>query len=412
MSWIDRLIEAAYTSPSGTRTTFTYEDVAQSFDKKTTAFEFPDADGTYIQDQGASGRKLPLQCIFHGDDYDLEANAFLDILAERGTGRLEHPIYGIRDVIPFGPVSRSDRLKSGGNQAVISVLFWETTGVVYPSSQADPSSQVITAVDEYNASAAAAFENQTSLDSTVEKASLQGSYQLLLDSVDAGLKDIAATQEDVESQFNAVKDSINNSIDILISQPLTLAFQSNILMQAPSRAQTSITARLDAYGNLLNIITAQADASPGLDSESSNKFHSDDLFGSTYISGSVLSAVNNQFQTKSEALGAADAILSQMDNLIVWRDANYASLGEVDTGEAYQQLLEAVGLAAGFLVEISFTLKQERIITLDRSRTVIDLIAELYGVVDSELDFFINSNNLSGSEILELPEGREILYYV
>ena len=79
---------------------------------------------------------------------------------------------------------------------------------------------------------------------------------------------------------------------------------------------------------------------------------------------------------------------------------------------AYQQLQEAAALTAGFLVFISFSLKQERRLVLDRARTVIDLAAELYGSVDDPLDFFIASNRLSGSEILELPIGREVVYYV
>jgi len=61
---------------------------------------------------------------------------------------------------------------------------------------------------------------------------------------------------------------------------------------------------------------------------------------------------------------------------------------------------------------LSFSLKQERSIVLDRARTIVDISAELYGEVDAQLDFLINSNNLSGSEILEVPKGREIVYYV
>jgi len=71
-----------------------------------------------------------------------------------------------------------------------------------------------------------------------------------------------------------------------------------------------------------------------------------------------------------------------------------------------------VALTAGFLVEISFNLKQERRIILTRNRSIIDLVAELYGTVDDQLDFLISSNDLSGSEILEVPKGREIVYYV
>jgi len=84
----------------------------------------------------------------------------------------------------------------------------------------------------------------------------------------------------------------------------------------------------------------------------------------------------------------------------------------IDTGELYDPLQQAVALTAGFLVQVSFTLRQERTRILEKDRTVHDLVAELYGRVDEELDFFINSNALTGSEILELPKGKEIVYYV
>ncbi len=64
------------------------------------------------------------------------------------------------------------------------------------------------------------------------------------------------------------------------------------------------------------------------------------------------------------------------------------------------------------MIEISFSLKAERRITLDRARTIIDLSAELYGEIDGSLDALINNNALSGSEIFELPRGRTIVYYI
>ena len=146
--------------------------------------------------------------------------------------------------------------------------------------------------------------------------------------------------------------------------------------------------------------------------ETANEFYTRDIYASTYISGEVLSVVNNQFATRTEAISAAEFILNEMDALTVWRDANIQLLDIIDTGEAYQQLQESVAITAGFLVEISFTLKQERSIVLDRARTIIDLSAEIYGSIDDQLDFLIESNNLSGSEILELPKGREIVFYI
>lgn len=414
MAWNDRIREAAYTSPSGSRITFDYENVRKTVNKKTTGFEFPDADGTFVQDLGHSGRRYPLRVFFWGDDYDQQADAFELALLERGTGRLEHPIYGTVDVVPFGTITRRDDLKTAANQAVLEITLWETIGLVYPTSQSDPASGVLAAVDDYNAAASAEFEDVTNLDSAVDSATFKNDYQALLDSASSGLQAIADTQDDVRKQFDAINDSINQGIDILIAQPLTLAFQTTQLIQSPARALSNIEARLTAYGDLANsIITGEgAVVTPSTDASSSNKFHTNDLYASTYVTGSVVSVVNNQFTTKTEALEAADAILTQLDDVINWRDDNFQSLGEVDTGSAYQQLQEAVALTAGFLVEISFSLKQERSIILNRNRTIIDLAAELYGSVDDQLDFLISSNNLTGSEILELPKGREIVYYV
>lgn len=414
MAWNDRIREAAYTSPGGDRITFAYENVRKTVDKKTTGFEFPDANGTFVQDLGHTGRRYPLRVFFWGDDYDQEADQFEAALLERGTGRLEHPIYGTVDVVPFGTITRRDDLKTAANQAVVEVTFWETIGLVYPAAQTDPASAVLTAVDEYNEAVAAEFEDVTSLDSAVEQASFKNSYEALLDSARSGLQTVADAQESVQKQFDAIYDSINEGIDVLIAQPLTLAFQTTQLLQSPARALTNIQARLDAYGDLANSIISGDGAvvSPGNDSTNSNQFHTNDLYASTYVTGSVVSVINNEFTTKTEALEAAELVLAQLDDVTNWRDDNFQSLEEVDTGAAYQQLQEAVALTAGFLVEISFSLKQERRIVLDRNRTIIDLAAELYGSVDDQLDFLINSNNLTGSEILELPRGREIVYYV
>ena len=206
-------------------------------------------------------------------------------------------------------------------------------------------------------------------------------------------------------------DSISAGIDTLVRDPLTLAFQTTQLLQTPALALANIQARLDAYGGLVDQITGTIRV-PGLDSENANSFQTDDLFASTNVTGIIVSVVNTQFETKTEALNAAEALLDISEQLTAWRDANYNSLGQIDTGGAYQQYEQAVSLAAGFLVQISFSLKQERRITLDRNRTIIDLAAELYGEVDAQLDFLIRSNDLTGSEILELPAGREIVYFI
>ncbi len=411
MSWNDRLRESAYTSPSGVRITFDYEDVKKTVEKKTTGFEFPDADGTYVQDLGHSGRRYPLKIIFWGNDYDLQADNFESILLEKGVGKLEHPIYGVVDVVPFGTITRRDDLKTAANQAIIQVTFWETIGLVYPIGQDDPSSAILTSIDKYNTAAAESFNESVDLKSAISLATLKNNYNSLLDNVKNGLQQVADAQQDVQQQFNDIYDSIDQGLNVIVSDPLTLAFQTTLLIQSPARALTNIQSRLSAYGDLANSIIS-GDGANVQSEVDTNEFQLKDLYASTYVTGTVLSVVNNQFNTKSEAIEAADLILELFDQVTTWRDDNYQLLTGIDTGEAYQKLQETVAIASGYLVEISFSLKQEKRIILNRDRTILDLVAELYGSLDEQLDFFISSNNLSGSEILELKKGREIVYYI
>ena len=167
MPWTDRLREPAYTSPSGVRTTFIYEDVSTSVTKKTSAFEFPDADGTYIQDLGRSGRRFPLRVIFSGGEYDTFAKIFDESLLEKGIGVLQHPIYGVFNVVPFGEIKRRDDLKTAANQAIFEVVFWETTGLIYPVAQNDPVSDILLSIDEFNGAASEELDESLVLETAL-----------------------------------------------------------------------------------------------------------------------------------------------------------------------------------------------------------------------------------------------------
>ncbi len=414
--WEDRLLPASYKSPSGVFATFFYENVSETFIKKTSAHNFPDADGTFIQDHGVTSRQYPMRVIFWGDRYDLESSIFSSILRERGVGLLTHPMYGVKNVVPFGAITRRDDLKTAANQAIFDVTFWETIPDIFPASQVSLSDEVQAALDAYKEATGISYAEQVEIDTVNQQVVLEDTNLSLLQRTKLALQGIANTVAAVQNQFDAIFDSINNAIDILIDAPLTLAQQTIDLIQSPARAFTSITARLNAYKNLADTVMFNAsnvfDIYSPDDPDSNNNFHTNELYLTGYISGQVVAVLNTQFATSTDAIAAADLILDQFDNMTQWRDLNYEALGQIDNSATYQTLQAAVSLAVGFLIQISFSLKQEHIIVLDRARTIIDLEAELYGTLDENLDFLIRTNNLSGSEILELPAGRSILYYV
>jgi hypothetical protein len=411
MGWEERLIESAYTTPSGNRLLFIYEDVGYEFDKKGTSFDFPSTNGSYIQQLGNSSRRYPMICFFWGDNCDTESENFIKGLEEEGIGKLEHPIYGIIDALPLGTIKRRDDLKTASNQSIIEVVFFNTIGAIYPDSDNSLSSDVISTVEEYKNKASDSFGENIDLSSETKIITLKNKVLSYVSKINTSLKPLISTIGDINTFFTVTSDSITGGIDEILKTPTTLALQTIDLIHAPAKAFISITDKINSYKILSNDLLY--DASNALKiSKSKNDYIADKLFIETYSTATVLSVINNEFETKNEALLIAESILSQLDTLNEWNDLQLDTLNEIDTGESYQKLQESIALTAGYLVQISFTLKQERSIVLDRNRTILDLCFELYGEVDEQLDFLINSNNLNGSEILELQKGKEIVYYV
>lgn len=418
MSWIDRLAEAAYTSPEGTRQTFLYEDVSKEIDKRTAVFQFPGVDGTYVQDNGQSERRFPLRCIFTGADCDNEAAAFEGLLLERGQGKLEHPLYGKKNVVPYGTITRRDDLVSGANQSVIEVTFWSTIGAIYPSSGFDAKGQLLKSLGNSAGKLSSAFSKGMKLQTEARRASAKLSVKEALRNVQASMQSVASVTDSIDREFRRIQSEINFGIDVLIGQPLLLAQQIMNLVTAPARALAGIRSRLEGYASLLDRMVKSSSSAPGdvsvipaLRVRRQNEFQIASLVGSAAVQGSVTSVTENTFSAKPEAVAAAEQIIAQAEALTLWSDQRYDDQEQIDQGEGYQALQETIALAVGFLVEISFSLVPERAIVLDRPRNIIELAAEIYGSVDDRLDFLIRTNKLTGSGIIELPRGRRIVYY-
>lgn len=431
MTWQDRQKIAAYTpNDTSRRFEFHYENVSRTTDKRTTAFSFPGINDNYIQDNGYGSRQYALRCIFWGDDCDIVATGFEDALLNFGVGKLEHPLYGTFEVVPFGRISRRDDLVTAANQAIVDVTFWTTTGVVYPTSEASPENEVRSAIKDYQLAQEQAFADTIKVDAVSEQQTLRGDVEGTLSLVNSALRKPAEATEKVTREFRAWQQTINTGINVLVGNPALLAQQLVNLILAPARAVIGIQNRLASYVQLITStfstnpaqpwLQVGAAANPKRQTEMINGFRTADLTAQASLVAMALSCVEATFETKPQALSTAEALLAELAAVAAWREQGYAAftlaeygarIDALDDGVAWRQTTNTVSLCAGYLVEISFTLAAERVTKLDRARTIIDVASEFYGGVDEYLDFLIESNDLTGSEILELPKDTELLWY-
>ena len=416
MVWQTRLREAAYTSPGGTRLTYLYERATEEYDQKGGAFQFASADGTYVQPLGVSSRRYPERIIVTGDNYDLEAEQWMNILGERGEGLLEHPVHGRKQVIPVGAIRRTEGIVEDANQAFIDVQFFVTTGLLYPNEQNDPTSQVVTAVAAADAAAAAQLAGAQYRATIVEQATFIDRLNSGLDTIRDNLQPIYDTVDTVQRQVEQVQDSINTAINVLVRDPIALAAQVQQLAALPARIVSQAGDRLDAYGNLVRQLTGSSDADNNprpvrVLASSRADLYATDLVASSAAVSQALAVINTEYDNQPQAIDAAEQVLQTIDELSSWRDDSFEVTGEIDNGIAWQAAQAALALTAGAVIQIANDLRRERRVVLTSDRNIVELAYELYGSVDDRLNDLINDNALAGDAVIEIPRGTEVVYY-
>lgn len=398
MSWQDRLERAAYISPDGqTRIAFDYEVLRRTVPRKTSVYDFPDASATFVQDLGVAGRRFPFRVIFWGPDYDQTAQQFEQVLAQRGPGTLQHPQLGAVPVIAFGDVTRRDDLTREANQAIYEVTFYETLTTLYPE-QVDTDAPRSALADAL----AADFDESSELDTAGDRAKERPRVLIALDDIRAQIGPIAANVGEVAREFDRIISGIETGIDELLQEPADLAFNIQRLVAAPATASRRIEQTVRAYRNLI------------LGGLSTPPIAINDLQLRGLIASASASALSSAvegatYATRAAAVNAAAELAELTNQIGEWRDQRPA--GVPDLGRSYGLLLDVTATTAGNVIRQAFNLAQARRIVTDRPRMIVDLAFEFYKDPE-QVDRVINENGLTGSEILTVPGGRELVYFV
>lgn len=419
--WQDNLQAAAYQFPDGTRMEFQYEDVERERNKKTNGFTFGDADGTYVQDRGVTGRRFPMALFFSGNFHDQDSDRFERLLGnQRGIGVLEHPRWGNFHVVPYGKIAQVDRLKTASNQTVLTVEFWETNLTLFPSRKRVGRKEVDQGIEAFDAQASIAFGDLMAITDAVEAQSLIEQVTSRVAELKAGFDKVMGTVKEVQGRVDAVRrrvakisSSITNAIQTLVQAPVTMAAQMIELIKTPARLALSMQAIFSGIGGQLEDLFSKDTWSIGLDNQSKNEFHYNDLIASASVVTMCVASMNAEFLNKSEALEATSGLFDAFEAWTAWREDAQTQLGVIESFGVYDAVRNVLDKTVVNLVDASFDLKTERRITLTRAWDPAELCAHLYGSVSEEdLNFLITSNDLAGTEILEIPLGREIVSYV
>lgn len=416
MTWEDRLLQAAYTSPLGIRTTFDYVEAEESFEQNTSVFRYPGRDGAYVKSLSSGESHFPLDAIISGDNYDIDADIFMLSLKQSGNGILEHPVYGIKTV-QVASVKRRDQIVEAGNQAIISIEFLQSIKDTFPTLLLDVVQGIVKLQSVFNISNSESYATNQQYNTQEESLNSQSRWKSIVSIIDNNLSDIASTDTKVYNDFQIISKSITANIATLIDDPLTLASQIIILIKLPDSTQ-NLSAKLSAYGALIAQLMNNTKLND-ITNDSRNSLIENVITLQAALMAYAECTLYAEYLTKAEALTVSNSLqslLNQVRELIEFQEQKFQidSLNLLLYGDSvlWGVINGIVQSTSARLVSLAFGLKQERNIILQRPRTIIDLAWELYGTSSEKtLDQLIANNLLEGEEILLIPIGREIVYY-
>ncbi|WP_295756004.1 DNA circularization N-terminal domain-containing protein [Undibacterium sp.] len=244
MTWANNLLTASFRDIEFD--TISTDDAAP---RALARHSYPYQDGEDIEDMGRNARKFSVQAIFFGDDYQDRLKEFTDVLDERGSGVLVHPIFGNIDraqVVEYRVKHEADSVDS----CTVSIEFEEST-TSQPFFSRQLSSQKADAVDSAaddaaNASAGVMTSEVNDLQEQADTGALsalarvnalRGQAVAFLTNINAEVRGIVASISDpIRGVISFVADITSLTQSLIDIVPNELEFLQNYAQSVFGRA--------------------------------------------------------------------------------------------------------------------------------------------------------------------------------
>lgn len=392
---------------------------SRTIDKTLGIFKYPKIKGLKIQDLEVGGVSYPLTLRFEGVDNDIEANRFFNACKETGEWIVDHPSLG---PLTLQLISATEQIQptTSGNITVMETNWLEAKdiNVKIPAIQIGTDIQDIS--DIANESAISQFVNNTTQKLAGFTKKIATETDKIVLKISAAMNTITAPVASINASMDSIKRSITTTITKATIDTLSLGGQIQQLVQLPALATTDISARLTAYSDMIvDIFTLLPSGDNEIDK---NTVSLNELALSAGIVAIAQTASTGTLKTRSQAIETIETIsqlfadiTDGLDDVQDLFQSKTIDLQYFSQSDSFADAAQIISLGIRYLLISLFDLSIEKRFGLKIPRSPIEITINEYGDLgenDSNFDLFIESNELTGNDILLLPAGREVVVYV
>lgn len=420
MSWLDRVkTEFKLTSPDGKEFNALWSGDSRGNEKVIGFFKYPKIRGIVGQDLDVKGDRYPTVIFFEGEDHDLVAARFFKACRDRGKWDIIHPVHG-ELTLQLITYNQSVAPVENGNISQFDLEFIDTLDPSVLTTPVELGSIINNQIEALNNTAASQYLDNLKTDSASVLLANETAVNKVVTASDLSFANLKSKNASIASQISSIKRGITDTLEADSLDVLSLAGQVQQLIQLPSLAVADVRSRVAAYNDFANRILGISPT--GNTPEDYNSALAQELALMAALAGMGLSIVG-ELQTRSQVIeivdNFSDLFMSITDNL----DLSQSNFLDVSIDNQYfsqsQSFNDATLLTAQslqYLLVSSLDLAIEKIFKLEKDRAPIEITLSEYGStlgsIDSDLDLFIQSNELKNDKIRILRAGREVVVYV
>ena len=410
MSWDDRIQNIKFSITTGDGKTFypLWKNSEKSKEYNVGTFDFINVAGSLVERKKPKAAKIPLTFYFDGIDCIEKAEDFERSADDNRVWKVVHPYYGTINGQPLSISRKDDNL----NISEISVDFWESIDVDYPNSNFNVKDNSFEKKDK--CLEALVF----SADKPVYKtADIQKLKDHNLDNSTSFYPVVNASPNIADEYFAIYQNKISKatkSSDNLLNDTFDAIRQAQDLVSFPSRIETSIKVRVEAY-------KLAFEKSKQVLNSISDKYFFQSNAGSIIanLADSLTTPIEGDYVLVSEIYAVSDVLSSMYDEYLEILDSASVSIYDIEyswSPDSTSSILlhDLVTYVLGSLFVLGLDSFQERIVTLEKDSNLILLTHKYLGLdaSDESIENFRKINDIKLNELFKLKKGRTIKYYV
>lgn len=416
MSWKDRLRPSIlFVSPGGREFTADWAGNQRNVEKKLGIFEFPGIRGAQVQDLDVGADIYPLTFYFEGDDNDIIAESFFEACKENGQWTVTHPVKGVKSLQLIRATENIQPVTSG-NITLIDSEWIEPINPSLIASTTELASGISNQSIELMDKALEQFEDVVELDTPSKITALKNAVDEAVTTVENGLKQLSDLSSEVKASVQSVIRGINDAIDAVEKDVGGIGGGIQSMVFSPS--QTGADA-FTVFGYYQDLVSSLSDDQPDIPTAAAiNDIAVKELIMTTIIAVNSEVILSEELTSREQAVQLIESVANDFNNITTALDAsqeiyqdNIIDEQYFSQSQSYNDAVALISITQQYLLRKSFDLAAARRFTLTRNRCPVEIAADKYGDYE-HLDFFIESNNLKGNDILLIPAGREVVVYL